>query len=65
MAAEQGDTVAEEATVAWDPEVAAMVGPGLAQAERELDRILSPAERLMFLRGYTYRCQQEVAEMKR
>lgn len=55
--AEQGDTVAEEAAVVWDPEVAAMVGPGLAEAEKEMERILSPRERLIFLLGYT--CCQE------
>ena len=52
------------ATVVWDPQVAALVGPGIAETEQELDRILSPAERLMWLRGYTWRQQQELAEMR-
>lgn len=56
------DTVAENSVVVWSPEVAALVGAGLAAAERDLGRILSPADRLMFLRGYHYRQMQEYAE---
>ena len=44
--------------------VAAMIGPGLAEAERDMGRILSPDEQIIFLRGYTYRCQQEHEELK-
>lgn len=64
MDSRPSDTVSEEAAAAWDPEVAAMVGPGLAEAERDMGRVLSPHERLIFLRGYTYRCKQEHDEIK-
>ena len=58
------DVVAEDAALTWDPQVAALVGPALAAAERDLDRILSPAEIVMFLWGYRARMEHEVMELR-
>ena len=51
------DVVAEDAALTWDPQVAALVGLALAGAERDLGRILSPAETVMFLWGYRARME--------
>lgn len=58
------EKVQAEAECVWDPEVSAMVGTGMAWGERLLGRIFSPTEQQVFLAGYTWRRQQELAELK-
>ena len=58
MASEQ-DSVAREAAVEWETEVAALIGPGMAAFEAERGKILSPDERLVFMAGYNC-CQKKI-----
>ena len=62
--ASDNDIVAHEAAVQWDPEVAALIGPGMAAYEALRGKILSPGERLIFMAGYNC-CQEKiVAELE-